>query len=274
MGLFRITSRLIGFFVFLALMAGNTLWAQGNKNVAPPFPDTTLFESGRYVEGNDTLPYRLYRSVKAESTTEVVPLVVFLHGAGERGNDNSNQLFHCIRFFLEDSVTNQYPFVLLVPQCPNEQRWVNTDWTLPEHQMEAEPTAQMKAVFALIDCLNGCGVTDPNRVYVCGISMGGFGVWDALQRRPETFAAGIAICGGGDPAYAKRMKDMPIYVFHGQKDKLVKPIRSAQMVNALRAAGNTKLKYVTYSQLGHLCWDQAFSTPGIFHWLFSQKKNQ
>lgn len=266
-----IKTRLIGLFLLAALLAGNTLSAQVNMKVLPSFPDTALFEAGRYVEGNDTLPYRLYRSVKAESTTEAVPLVVFLHGAGERGNDNVEQLRHCIRFFLEDSVTTQYPFLLLVPQCPMEQRWVNTDWTLPEHQMEEAPTAQMKAVFSLIDCLNGCGVTDANRVYVCGISMGGFGVWDALQRRPETFAAAIAICGGGDPAYAEGMKDTPVYIFHGKKDKLVKPMRSEQMYKALRAVGNKKAVFVSYPEAGHLCWDKAFSTPGLFKWLFSNQ---
>ena len=271
MGIGFIKSRLTGFLLLLALLAGNAMQAQDKKTALPPLPDTTLLESGRYVEGNDTLPYRLYRSVKAESATEAVPLVVFLHGAGERGNDNAMQLFHCIHFFLDDSVTSRYPFLLLVPQCPEEQRWVNTDWRLPEHEMEEEPTAQMKGVFALIDCLSTCGTVDPERVYICGISMGGFGVWDALQRRPETFAAAIAICGGGDPSYAEGMKDTPVYVFHGLKDKLVKPQRSEQMVKALRAAGNTQLKYVTYPQLGHLCWDQAFSTPRIFQWLFSHK---
>lgn len=266
--------KLAGCLLLLALLVGNTMQAQDKKTTQPALPDTSLFESGRYVEGNDTLPYRLYRSVKAESSTEALPLVVFLHGAGERGNDNAMQLFHCIRFFLEDSITSNYPFLLLVPQCPDEQRWVNTDWRLPEHQMEEEPTAQMKGVFSLIDCLKACGTIDPERIYICGISMGGFGVWDALQRRPETFAAAIAICGGGDPAYADGMKDTPIYVFHGLKDKLVIPQRSEQMAKALRAAGNKQVKYITYSQLGHLCWDKAFSTPGIFHWLFSHKKAQ
>lgn len=272
MGTVCIKPRLIGFLLAMALLAGNhTLSAQGKKNALPTLPDTTLFEARMYVEGNDTLPYRLYRSVKAESMTEAVPLVVFLHGAGERGNDNTAQLLHCIRFFLEDSVTAKYPFLLMVPQCPNEQRWVNTDWTLPEHQMEEEPTAQMKAVFSLIDCFNGCGITDADRVYICGISMGGFGVWDALQRRPETFAAAIAICGGGDPAYAKGMKDTPVYIFHGKKDKLVKPIRSEQMYKALRGVGNTEAVFVSYPEAGHLCWDKAFSTSGIFKWLFSHK---
>jgi predicted peptidase len=218
------------------------------------------------------LPYRLFRSQKAESVTEAVPLVVFLHGAGERGNDNNAQLTHCIHFFHDDTVTNRYPFLLLVPQCPAEKRWVNTDWSLPEHQMESEPTAELLVVMHLVDSLIDCGAADSTRVYLCGISMGGFGVWDALQRWPNKFAAAIPICGGGDLAYADRMKDVPIYIFHGLQDDVMMPSRSIQMYNALQAAGNNEAFLVTYPELAHECWDEAFSTSGLFQWLFNKHK--
>ena len=231
-------------------------------------PDTTLFEARLHIQGNDTLPYRLYRSEKADTIKEALPLVVFLHGAGERGNDNVAQLTHCIRFFLDDTITNNYPFLLLAPQCPEGKRWVNTDWSLPEHQMEQESTTEMKAVFALMDSLIDCGTADAKHVYICGISMGGFGVWDALQRQPKRFAAAIAICGGGDLACAEAMKDLPIYIFHGMRDGVVIPSRSMQMYDALKQAGNHKAILVTYPDLGHECWNRAFSTPGIFKWLF------
>ena len=231
-------------------------------------PDTSLFEARLHIEGNDTLPYRLYRSEKAEKTTDALPLVVFLHGAGERGNDNVAQLTHCVRYFLDDTITKNYPFLLVVPQCPEGQRWVNTDWSLPEHQMESKPTAEMHGVFSLIDSLVANGTADAKRVYLCGLSMGGFGVWDALQRQPNKFAAAIAICGGGDPALAEAMKDIPIYIFHGMLDGIVMPSRSIQMYDALKDAGNQKAQLVTYPELGHECWNKAFSTPGIFKWLF------
>lgn len=219
------------------------------------------------------LPYRLFRSTKATITKEAVPLVIFLHGAGERGNDNCAQLKHCIHYFLADTVSTRYPFLLLIPQCPEEKRWVNTDWSLPEHQMESEPTAEMQSVFALRDSLILKGSVDSTRVYVCGISMGGFGVWDALQRQPDKFAAAIAICGGGDPTCAETMKDIPIYIFHGMKDEIVMPSRSIRMFEALKEVGSTKAILVTYPELGHGCWDEAFSTSGIFKWLFSKKKD-
>lgn len=224
------------------------------------------------AQENITLPYQLFRSEKAETTTEAVPLVVFLHGAGERGNDNNAQLKYCVNYFLDDTITNQYPFLLLVPQCPEGKRWVNTDWSLPEHQMESEPTAELLYVMHLVDSLVVCGAVDANHVYIAGISMGGFGVWDALQRWPDKFAAAIAICGGGDPAYAEKMHGIPVYIFHGMQDDVVLPQRSIQMYNALQAAGNNKAILVTYHDLAHDCWDEAFHTKGLLKWLFEERK--
>ena len=221
-----------------------------------------------HAQENITLPYQLFRSEKAENMTEAVPLVVFLHGAGERGNDNNAQLKHCIHYFQDDTITNQYPFLLLVPQCPEGKRWVNTDWSLPEHQMESEPTAELLFVMHLVDSLVDCCVADTKHIYISGISMGGFGVWDALQRWPDRFAAAIVICGGGDPAYADKMKDIPVYIFHGLQDDVVMPQRSIQMYDALRATGNNKAILVTYPDLDHGCWDEAFSTLRLFKWLF------
>ena len=253
-------------FLALALTFGHLLQAQEQM------PDTSLFEAHRHIEGNVTLPYLLYRSQKADTMTNALPLVIFLHGAGERGNDNRMQLTHCIRFFLDDTVTSHYPFLLMAPQCPNEKRWVNTDWSLPEHTMDSVPTTELHGVMTVLDSLIDCGAVDSTRVYICGISMGGFGTWDALQRWPEKFAAAIPICGGGDPAYAEAMKDIPIYIFHGLQDGVVIPSRSIQMYDALHEAGNTKAILVTYPELAHGCWNAAFSTPGLFKWLFDKQR--
>lgn len=252
--------------LLLALMAGTYLHAQEQ------LPDTSLFEAHHHIEVNDTLPYRLYRSEKADTMTEALPLVIFLHGAGERGNDNCMQLKHCIKCFLDDTVTSRYPFLLMVPQCPDGKRWANTDWSLPEHKMDSVPTAELRGVMAVLDNLIDAGVVDSTRVYICGISMGGFGTWDALQRWPEKFAAAIPVCGGGDPAYAHVMKDIPIYIFHGMRDGAVMPSRSIQMYDALRGAGNEGAILVTYPELGHVCWNEAFSTPGLFKWLFGKRR--
>ena len=102
--------------------------------------------------------------------------------------------------------------------------------------------------------------------------MGGFGTWDALQRHPEKFAAAIPICGGGDPAYVDAMKVIPVYIFHGMLDGVVMPSRSIQMYNALKEVGNNEAILVTYPELYHGCWDEAFATPGLFQWLFEKKR--
>ncbi|MCR5660396.1 MAG: prolyl oligopeptidase family serine peptidase [Bacteroidales bacterium] len=256
-------------FLLLALMVGPLLLAQENES---QLPDTSLFEAHHHIEGNDTLPYRLYRSQKADTMTEALPLVIFLHGAGERGNDNCMQLKHCIKYFLDDTVTSRYPFLLIAPQCPNDRRWVDTDWSLLEHTMDSMPTAELRGVMTVLDSLVGVGVVDSTQVYICGISMGGFGTWDALQRWPEKFAAAIAICGGGDPAYAEVMKDIPVYIFHGLLDGVVMPSRSIQMYNALKEVGSKEAILVTYPELGHVCWDEAFSMSGLFEWLFGKRK--
>lgn len=249
----------------VCLLFPNLVAAQG-------LPDSSLFEGHRHVEGGDTLPYLLYRSEAVAAEDTLPALVVFLHGAGERGNDNRQQLRHCVRFFLEDSVSGGFPFLMLLPQCPEGERWVNTDWRLPQHQMYENPTAQLRGVMTLVDSLTTAGAVDSSRIYFCGISMGGFGVWEVLQRWPQKIAAAIAICGGGDPAYARRMKDIPIYIFHGDKDKLVKPDRSRQMYLSLRRLHSQDLHYIHYPEQGHLCWDSAFSTPGLFKWLFNKRK--
>ena len=243
-------------------------------------PNLNLFEAHTHCTGTDTLPYRLYCSEMAKSadadTAQIangLPLVVFLHGAGERGNNNADQLRMGVRFFLNDSITNRYPFILLAPQCPLNKRWVNTDWTLPFHTMDAEPTAEMTGLFWLIDSLVGTGTVDKNRIYICGISMGGFGVWDALQRRPESFAAAIAICGGGDTAMAKHLTHIPIRTFHGKKDKLVQYRRSLDMYRSIKRTGGNNITLTSYNNVGHGCWDHAMSTPGLFKWLFSKHNN-
>ena len=267
-----ISTYLLPLLLFLAILPMNTIDAQDNKqNIINHLQDTSLFQAHRYVSNSTVLPFRLYRSQKANSQFSV-PLVVFLHGAGERGDDNYRQLKHCVKYFLDDTITGRYPFLLLVPQCPEGKRWVNTDWNLPSHQMESEPTVELQAVMAVVDSLIGCGAVDPTRVYISGISMGGFGVWDALQRWPDRFVAAIAICGGGDPSYSDRMKDLPIYIFHGLKDSVVLPSRSIQMYEALKASGSHDYLLITYPNFNHQCWDQAFSTPGLFYWLFGNKK--
>lgn len=234
-------------------------------NISRFFSGDTLFYQ------NDTLPYLIYNG-DLEADTADLPLVIFLHGAGERGYDNQRQLIHCTRFFMTDSIRSKYAFRMLVPQCGKAYRWVETDWTLSSHQMPEIPSSPMNALLHLIDSLiDNCHI-DTTRIYILGISMGGFGVWDILQRRPELFAAAVPMCGGGDDAIAERLIDIPIRIFHGSKDKLVIPQRSINMFNHIRAAGGQKAELTLYPDLGHACWNRPFENGEVIQWLFQQKK--
>jgi predicted peptidase len=123
----------------------------------------------------------------------------------------------------------------------------------------------------LIDQLQGKYPVDASRLYITGLSMGGFGTWDALQRWPDRFAAAVTICGGGDTRMAAKIAHVPIWVFHGARDPVVKPDRSRKMVQAIKDAGG-KPKYTEYPQAGHDSWTATYKDPEVLKWLFAQRK--
>jgi len=112
---------------------------------------------------------------------------------------------------------------------------------------------------------------DPKRIYITGLSMGGFGTFDLMMRRPDLFAAGLPLCGGADPAFADRIKNIPIWAFHGRLDEAVYPKYDWQIVDALQKAGG-KVKYTEYSTLSHNIWDITYYNPAVLEWLFAQRK--
>jgi predicted peptidase len=129
----------------------------------------------------------------------------------------------------------------------------------------------MTAVLGLIDELKNTQPIDTKRIYITGLSMGGYGVWDAIQRRPDLFAAAAPICGGGDPILAKQIQFVQLWVFHGDKDDTVKVERSRQMVKALKDVG-TEVKFTEYKDVGHDSWTQTYKDPALYEWLFAQRK--
>src|SRR4051812_48642324 len=142
-----------------------------------------------------TLPYRL---LSPESASGKVPLVIFLHGAGERGDDNKVQLKHGAGVFAKPENREKFACYVVAPQCPKEQKWVDWDWSKPFTVQPAEMTTPMKSVVGILDTLpKEFADIDPDRVYVTGLSMGGYGTWDLLTRFPQRFAAGAPVCGGG-----------------------------------------------------------------------------
>jgi predicted peptidase len=211
-----------------------------------------------------------YRLFKPEGVEGKLPLVLFLHGAGERGDDNAAQTKHGVKAFTARQAKN--PHVLVAPQCPKGKKWNDVDWHAATHRTPEKPSEPMALVMELLDVLPKELPIDPARIYVTGLSMGGYGTWDLLSRRPELFAAGVPICGGGDETAAAKIAKVPQWIFHGDKDTVVKPERSRNMVEALKKAGGDP-KYTEYPGVGHNSWDQAYGDPALFDWLFAQKRN-
>ena len=215
----------------------------------------------------------LYRLLKPQNydAAKKYPLVIFLHGAGERGDDNAAQLKHGMNDFLTAENRDKYPAFILAPQCPTGEKWVDVDWSAPKSAMPTEPAPAMRRTLAVVAQLQTEFSVDATRIYITGLSMGGYGSWDALQRHPELFAAGAPICGGGDPAYADKFKDVPVWAFHGDQDTAVKVTRTRDMIAALKAAGGSP-KYTEYPGVGHDSWSATYKNPEFHAWLFGQQR--
>ena len=220
--------------------------------------------------GGFVLSYRLLSPPKIEPGRKY-PLVLLLHGAGERGSDNKAQLKWGVADFAKNM--DRHPCFLLAPQCPNGMKWVEVDWSGKTHAMPAEPSKPLGAAKEVLDQLLKDSPVDPDRLYVTGLSMGGYGTWDALQRWPSFWAAGIPVCGGGDKAGALAMAKLPLWAFHGDKDGAVPVSRSRDMIQAVRQAGG-KPKYTEYPGLGHNVWTPAYGDKATHDWLFAQKRGQ
>jgi predicted peptidase len=231
----------------------------------------TLLEKRVYKDAaGKSLPYRLLKPDDYDAKIEY-PLVLFLHGAGERGNDNDKQLIHGIPSFASPENRKAYPCFLIAPQCPSGAKWVEVDWGAATHKTPKEPSEPMRLTFELIDSLRKEFSIDPKRIYVTGLSMGGYGTWDALARRPDLFAAGAPICGGGDENDAKTLAKIPIWTFHGAKDTAVPVARSRNMIAAIKKEGGDP-RYTEYPKEGHASWVPAYRDPELFRWLFAQKR--
>lgn len=231
----------------------------------------TRFDALTYKSpGGGELPYRLLKP-KTVAAGPKYPLVVFLHGAGERGVDNTIQLIHGMADLASDAMMKRHPAYVIAPQCPADQQWVDVPWTADSHTMPAEPTASLRMVQELIGSLEKELPIDSGRIYLTGLSMGGFGVWDLLQRQPERFAAAVPVCGGGDPAFASKLKAVPLWAFHGDADTTVKVMRSRDMIAALKAAGGRPI-YTEYEGVSHNSWTATYGNRFVWDWVFAQSR--
>ncbi|HKK47289.1 MAG TPA: prolyl oligopeptidase family serine peptidase [Balneolaceae bacterium] len=229
-----------------------------------------------YSIGNK-LHYRLLKPANYDSLKSY-PLVLFLHGAGERGNDNFSQLKWGVYRFAEPQLRDKYPAFVVAPQVPKGQSWagirLQQDSTTYNHLLRTEPTQPMRLTMELLQKLQDQFSIDAGRLYVTGYSMGGFGTFDIIERNPREFAAAAPISGGGDITRAFLFKDFPIWIFHGAQDKIVSPQYSQSMVSAIKIAGGTP-GFTLYPDKGHIgAWVEAYNDPNLYKWLFSQDRDK
>jgi len=222
-----------------------------------------------------SLPYVLYLPDDYDSRDEW-PLVLFLHGAGERGNDNETQLKHGANLFLAAENRQKYPAIVVFPQCPKEDYWARVERNKAKKQWEypfyERPTSALGAVIELVDLLLDEENINQERIYISGLSMGGMGTFELLSRRPDFFAAAAPICGGGNLLMAERYaNNTDFWIFHGDEDSVVPVDLSRKMNKCLQSLG-ANVKYSEYPGVDHDSWNNAFADPNYLEWLFSKRK--
>ena len=194
--------------------------------------------------------YLLFLPQGYEKSNTRWPLMLFLHGSGESGTNVAKVKKHGPPNYVQSNPG--FPFILVSPQSPGHG-WNNA------------------TLMALLDDVSKTYRVDPRRIYLTGLSMGGFGTWSLAAAHPERFAAIVPVCGGGNPADAPKLAALPIWAFHGAKDPTVPVQRSREMVAAARAAGGN-VKYTEYPEAQHDCWTETYSNPELYKWLLAQKR--
>lgn len=253
-------------FMFCFLLIIGTLNAQHE-----------LYKEEIFVKDTDTLNYRiLYPENFSED--KPYPVVLFLHGAGERGDDNKKQLVHGSNLFTNKTNRGAFPAIVIFPQCPKTSYWSNAEVDRSSYPIslifpkDKEASKPMQLVIDLMQNITSKAYVNKDKVYVGGLSMGGMGTFEILSRQPDMFAAAFAICGDGNAELTKNYaKKVDIWVFHGANDNVVDPKGSVKMVNAILENGG-KPNFTLYADDNHNSWDSAFAEPELLTWLFSKSK--
>ena len=205
------------------------------------------------------------------------PLTLFLHGIGERGDDNDLQLKYIDKVFLNAKNYNYFPSLVIFPQAPINDNWSSRILIDKEIRQvfpkDAKPTNSLQLVIKLMDSMVREDFIDNKRVYLSGLSNGAMGSFELLKNRPNMFASAVLICGGGDPKWAKNFaKTTPVWVAHGAKDIDVHPLFSIKMVESIIIEGGSP-KFTLYEDVYHDSWNNVFEDPEYLEWLFSHTKN-
>lgn len=238
------------------------------------------FQKMSFTRNGQTLLYRIAYP-KSYNKNKPAPVITFLHGIGERGSDNAAQLKHGGELFGNDSVRNKLNAIVIFPQCPTDNMWrymksVVDTTSITGHAFDFSfspvPTTPAKLVKLLLDSLVGSKLADPKRMYIGGLSLGGFGTFDMIERYPGFFAAAFPICGGGDTSRAKLYaKNISVWLFHGDSDKTVDVKNSRQYFAVLKSLG-ADTRYSEYPGVQHNSWDNAFKEKELLPWILSKSK--
>lgn len=232
------------------------------------------YVKGNFVDSNGRrMPYRLMSPVDIK-VGEKYPLVIFLHGSGERGDDNNKQLEHGAALFADSINTRDYPSFVLFPQC-KEKAWthnMNQEVFMPGAATPPISTTEITLMDLIYSIIESEPV-DESRIYVIGLSMGGIAAYDLVCRYPRLFAAAVPICGAVNPDRLANARDVNFMIFHGEKDEEIPVICGRGAYKALEDAG-ADVQYVEFAGEGHKCWDSAFDYPSLIPWLYSSRKRQ
>ena len=241
--------------------------------------DFSLYKKAQLVSGGDTLRYRILypeNYVKGKP----YPVLVFLHGSGERGGENEKQLMHGADVFLKPEVRTKFSAIVIFPQCPPDTSWsyyvqVSNSATKKVKRtfpFQAQPAFPERMVKQLTDQLIESGIADPKRIYLGGLSLGAMGTYDLLIRFPDYYAAAFTIAGDCNvDLVAKKAKRVPLWIFHGAKDDVV-DIKDDRMLYATLKKNGAPVRFTEYADANHNSWDPAFAEPDLLPWLFAQHK--
>ncbi|HNP53281.1 MAG TPA: prolyl oligopeptidase family serine peptidase [Ferruginibacter sp.] len=257
-------------FYLACLWIGCTVSAQAQ--------DFSAYQKKYFVADGDTMPYRVLLPEAFDSTKQY-PLLLFLHGRGERGTDNEAQLIHGGNVFLYAAFRSTFKAIVVFPQCSPEGYWSNVtrNETAPELQQRfvyhkgGRPTRDMRMLIQLFRNIRSHYPVNNQRLYVGGLSMGGMGTFELVRRLPNSFAAAFAICGGAHPGIARKLKTVHWRVYHGLKDDVVLPSFSERMVAAMKKKG-VDVTLTLFPEANHNAWDPALADPSLFPWLFAQQR--
>lgn len=206
----------------------------------------------KVVKTRVNIDYLLYLPEEYGNDEKKWPLVLFLHGSGERGSDVNMVKRHGPPKLVERG--KSFPFILVSPQCPDDQVW------------------SIEGLDALLNDLEAKYDVDQSRVYVTGLSMGGYATWKMAEAFPDRFAAIAPICGWSNVETVCSLKELPIWVFHGKKDRAVPFERSVELVDSLKKCGGN-VQFTVYPDAGHDSWTETYNNPQLYEWMLKQSRN-